>query len=118
MKRSIRSLCAVAGLVTVLATPSLFATDSIEEVIQTMHEAEKSSEPLPLLQKAMDEYEHYNPRTGLGHWRANNAATVHHKIAAKAKLQEAIDDATAGKNPGEKIDAAIAEMRLSAEFKH
>ena len=118
MKHSIRSFCAVAGLISILAAPSVFATDSIEEVIQTMHEAQKSPEPLPLLQKAMDQYIHYNPRTGLGHWRANNAATAQHKIAAKAKLRQAIDLATTGQNPGEKIEAAIAEMRLSAEFKH
>ena len=44
----------------------------------------------------MDQYIHYNPGTGLGHWRSNNAATAQHKIAAKARLRQAIDAATAG----------------------
>ena len=118
MKYSIRSLFTVVGLITLLSTPTLFATESIEEVIQTLHEAEKAPEPLPLLQKAMEQYKHYNPRTGLGHWRSNNAATLHHKAVAKDRLQDAIDLATAGQNAGGKITAAIAEMRLSAEFKH
>jgi hypothetical protein len=64
MNRSIPFLCAVIGIAAALCTPSLFATDSIEEVIETLHQAEKSAEPLPLLQKAMDDYKHYSPKTG------------------------------------------------------
>src|SRR5258708_40098866 len=117
MKRSIPSLCAVVGMIAALAAPSLFATE-IEEVIDLLHQAEKSTEPLPLLQKAQEEYKHYNPKVRGGHHIADNRATTEHKGAAEAKLQEAIALATDGKPSSEKINAPIAEIRLSAEFKH
>jgi len=106
------------GSMIVLASPSLLATDSIDEVIDTLHQAETSTEPLPLLEKAQDQYQHYNPKVGGGHHIANNRATKGHKEAAEARLQEAIALATDGKSATEKIKSTIAEMRLSAEFKH
>jgi len=106
------------GSMIALASPSLLATDSIDEVIETLHQAEKSPEPLPLLQKAQDQYQHYNPKVGGGHHIANNRATKGHKEVAEARLQEAIALATDKKSCTDKIKAAIAEMRLSAEFKH
>ncbi|MDR3401528.1 MAG: hypothetical protein P4L99_03435 [Chthoniobacter sp.] len=118
MKRSLPSLCAVLGAMIALATPSLLATDSIEEVIETLHQAENSPQPLPLLQKAQDQYQHYNPKVGGAHHIANNRAVKEHKEAAEARLQEAITLATDGKSATEKIKSTIAEMRLSAEFKH
>lgn len=118
MKQSIRSLCTILGLVAALATPSLFATDSVEEVIDTLHEAEKSTEPVPILQKALKQLEHYNPHTGVGHFRANNAASHEHKVAAKHRIEQAIEVATAGQSANEKITAAISEIRLTGQFKH
>ncbi|MEP6670599.1 MAG: hypothetical protein ABJF10_15675 [Chthoniobacter sp.] len=118
MKQSIRSLCTVVGIVAALATPSLFATDSVDEVIDTLHEAAKSTEPVPLLQKALQQLEKYNPKTGVGHFRANNAATREHKVEAKHRIEQAIEAATAGKSANEKITAAISEIRLTGQFKH
>ncbi len=118
MKRSITSFCAVIGVVTALLTPSVFATNSVEEVIETLHQAEKSPAPLPLIQKAQEQMRHYNPRVWGGHFRANNAATRNHKEEAIDRLQQAIDVASQGQNPNEKIHAAIAEIRLAGEFRH
>ena len=121
MKRLALVLSLAFFILAGVASHSLAESDKLAAVIDTLHQAEKSPTPVPLLQQAMEEYKHFNPSVHASTLRNNhaaNTATHYHKEEAMAKLKQAIDEATAGRNSAPMIQAAIAEIWLSDEFKH
>ncbi len=77
--------------------------DTTQEIVAVLHEAEASPTPLPLLDKAKTQLEHFNPRPALGRANARqrngvNAGAEKHKEEAVKALDEAIARAKAAAN--------------------
>jgi flagellar biosynthesis protein FliP len=118
------SLLAVLATVLALSVATPVFAASYEEVLDTLHQAEQSTAPQPLLQKAKEQLQHFNAsvRSAGGARAHNHAASTaarEHKETAMKKIDEAIADASASqpKSVVEKIHAAIAEIHLAAQNK-
>ena len=107
-------------LITIAA--SLFLTigsqaepPRVEKIVDTLHAAIKSTEPLPLLEKAKAELKTYRAKPGalaVGPRAkgAIRAEAVDRKQDAMEHLNQAISEAKAGRDPKPKIQATIAEL--------
>jgi len=114
-------------LITIVA--SLFLTISsqaeparVEKIVDILHEAIKSTEPLPLLQKAKAQLKVYHAKPGAvaAGPRAKGAIraeAVDRKQDAMERLNQAIAEAKAGRDPKSKIEATIAELHGMAALK-
>ncbi len=87
----------------------------VEKIVDILHEAIKSTEPLPLLHKAKEELKSYHAKPGalaVGPRAkgAIRAEAVDRKQDAMERLNQAIAEAKAGRDPKSKIEATIAEL--------
>lgn len=123
-----------SSLLALLAAPLLFITTAlaeppkVEHVVDLLQKAKESTSPLPLLQKAKEQWKHFD--AGPNHLKATVAGVGERAQAAqelKAReykhramehLNDAIELAKKGEKPNSKIDAAIAEIHHSGTFKH
>ena len=110
-------------LITIVA--SLFLTISsqaeparVEKIVDILHEAIKSTEPLPLLEKAKAQLKVYRAlAVGPRAKGAIRAEAVDRKKDAMERLNQAIAEAKAGRDPKSKIEATIAELHGMAALK-
>lgn len=114
-------------LITIVA--SLFFTISsqaeparVEKIVDILHEAIKSTEPLPLLEKAKAQLKVYRAKPAGIAARpkakgAIRAESVDRKQDAMERLNQAIAEAKAGRDPKSKIQATIAELHGMAALK-
>ena len=87
----------------------------VEKIVDILHEAIKSTEPLPLLEKAKAQLKVYRAKPGalaVGPRAkgAIRAEAVDRKQDAMERLNQAIAEVKAGRDPKAKIQAAIAEL--------
>lgn len=148
MKRTLVTTLVCAAGISVLGIGSLRAEPAkVDAVIDLLHQAETSNEPLPLLQKAKEELKtfkaqpnqeamilrHQGPRKRAG----VDIGAAKHKEEAMEAIDKAIDTAKAGKpavpasgaqalrsamdTPGgdlkSKIENAIAKVHMAGELK-
>jgi hypothetical protein len=125
MKNFVPSAFLAAGAlffgVPVVATAE---APKIEAVIDLLHEAKDSSEPVPLLQKAHKQLENFKAApngaaAGIGPRRsAGNAAGAHeHKQKALEAIKEAIETAKSGGDVKPKIEHAVAMVHEAGNLK-
>ena len=113
------------AIITIFLISSLGAQaepKAVEKIIDTLHQALKSPEPLPLLHKAKEELQKYHAASsglGLGP-KARGAVrgeAVERKQESMERLEKAIAEAKAGRDPKAKIEATIADVRNMAALK-
>ena len=101
MIRKLIPLCAaVVALSPVLTLTAFAEADKVEAVLDLLHQAETSSDPAPLLEKAKDEMAKFNAKPSLprvnGRLRAGaDHAAEEHKSEAVHAIEKAIKTAKA-----------------------
>ena len=121
MKRLLLSIVAASFLAAfpcqVFAEPP-----KIEHVIELLHEAKSSKNPVPLLEKAHDALKDFNPapakdpgakKKNLG----NKEAAQEHKHKAMEAIADAIKTAKEGGDPTPKIEHAVAMAHEAGDSK-
>ena len=98
----------------------------VESVIDLLQEAKKSATPLPLLEKAKEQFKNYRAKdtheergAGIGrrHAAVNGKVAHEDKADALAAIEEAITVAKAGGSAVPKIDHAIALVHKTGDMK-
>jgi hypothetical protein len=96
-------------------TPAQADPKAVDEIIELLRSAEASPKPLPILEKAKAELKEYQPKpavaAGVRKKGAIRAEAADRKRDAMERLNQAIEEAKAGRDPKSKITAAISNVR-------
>jgi hypothetical protein len=122
MKNSLL-LLALLGLFASAQSTLLAEPPKIEQIIDTLQAAKEAKEPLPLLQKAHDEFSNFKPAAntaGLGRkkFAGIRAAGRDNKQDALDAIADAIKVAKEGGDAKPKITHAIALTHKAADIKN
>ena len=122
MKRPFLSAVVASALLALLPGRTLAEPPKIEHVIELLHEAKDSSNPVPLLEKAHAALKEFNPapskETGAKKKiNANREGAQEHKHKAMEAIAEAIKTAKDGGDAKPKIEHAVALTHEAGDSK-